>query len=134
MRGGAITDGTVEWELIKDSDMPSTVYETIAYTPSTSSSWVIEEYVPPADGYLSISVYAPSGVTNAMVQLHTSKDNISGRYRLDSVCVNNSARWFGTTIAVSGGSLCSIDTVEPLSVGRCSFIYSINSAKELGLI
>lgn len=130
MGGGAITDGTVEWELIKDGDMPSSVYET--YTVTVGSGWQTETLgYAPADGYLVVLFVSSDTATQ---QIGVQTRNIS------DYCYNHSYHTKGTgNIYLTANS--PIKMGEPISIGylyaqsvTVYFYYTVNSAKELGLI
>lgn len=125
MGGGAITDGTVEWELIKDGDMPSNIYISF---PSTDSY----DYEIPVDGYIYGRVYRNSDGDsgNSMLGGNFLKTGMSvgvGRIDIQRYYDNTFIRYANV------GDIFRVNR-SGSAIYDYRFYYSVNSAKELGLI
>lgn len=131
--GAELVDGTVTWQVIDDSDMPSEIYETIPYTSSSTTSWSTINYKPVADGYLYLSVATYGTDIEGTITLWS--DAVDVRNFMSQTCVSGGdRREMGITMCVAGDRSCRIGSINCNSVAACRFIYSIKSAKKLGLL
>lgn len=113
--GAELVDGTVTWQVIEDSDMPSGVYITIPL--NSWGDWDDgNRWVAPADGYISATA---NGKTQTI--LLQSKDRPSSIIRADGYPT--------TFICVQKGVPCRWDGMT-----YTAFFYSVSSAKKLGLL
>lgn len=122
--GAELVDGTVTWQVIEDSDMPSDVYII------DTSSVVNGLYNVLYDGYLTLMDKLSSGASSAIWR--NSNNSWLGGCNLFSVSNSALGNYSISTISVKQGQ--NIFIYPMSSDFQLRFIYSIKSAKKLGLL
>lgn len=112
MGGGAITDGTCEWEVMSDSDLPSNVHETL---------------VVPSGGHITIN---NDGYIRAIADAgnHLIIQNNSTLLYFEVAPQSELSKGF---VPVKHGDSVYLSEDQVRAV---NFVYSVKSAKELGLL
>ena len=108
---------------IAEMSAPSSVYENIVIN---HNDWAINSYTAPANGFIIFTQKTTSSGGNMLINLSKVDVNFAN-------CTKLSGERVSAYLAVRKGDSCSIRSVYG-TVESCTFIYSIGSAKKLGLI
>jgi hypothetical protein len=116
--GAELVDGTVTWQVIEDSDMPSDVMITIPI-PTTA----VDYYIAPEDGWICGHSHS-----NYIVLMNLTKNSLATIIH----CSNYEAIY----LPCNAGDRIQIESDKPSGGAFLGifFSYSIKSAKKLGLL